>query len=83
MDGPGLGLGAPILIGVLVGFVAARIMRFRPGPFGSIGLGVLSLFAANILFRLVGLQAPGPLALALGALGVACGLIWLLRLTWR
>lgn len=82
MEGPGAALGAPILVGLLVGFVAARIMRFRPGPFGTVGLGILSLLVARLALRPF-VQAPGILVQGTVALAIACGLIWLFRMVRR
>ena len=70
-----------LLIGLLAGFIASRIMK--GGGFGLLGdlvLGVLGAFFGSFLFRVVGLAAYGLIGQLVMATVGAAVLLALIRL---
>jgi len=70
-----------LLVGLVAGWLAARIMR--AGPFGLVGdliIGVIGAFIGGWLFGLLGISAGGILGLLVAAVVGAIVLLYVLRL---
>jgi uncharacterized membrane protein YeaQ/YmgE (transglycosylase-associated protein family) len=73
-----------LLIGLIAGWLASRIMR--AGPFGLVGdliVGVVGAFIGGWLFGLIGISAGGVLGSLVTALVGAIVLLYVLRLIKR
>ena len=77
----GLGLLGSILIGILAGFLASRIMKDGDkGCFMNMVLGILGGFVGGYLFQFLGIEPRDSIlgALITATIGAIC-LIWLAR----
>jgi uncharacterized membrane protein YeaQ/YmgE (transglycosylase-associated protein family) len=73
-----------LVIGLIAGWLASRIMR--AGPFGLVGdliVGVVGAFIGGWLFGLLGISAAGILGSLVTALVGAIVLLYVLRLIKR
>lgn len=73
-----------LLVGLVAGWLASRIMR--AGPFGFVGdliIGVIGAFIGGWLFGVLGISAGGILGLLVAAVVGAIVLLYVLRLIKR
>jgi len=79
-----LGLILFLLIGLVAGWLAGKIMKGRGfGPIGDIIIGVVGAVVGGWLFGLVGIQAGGLIGALITATIGAIALLYIVRLIKR
>lgn len=66
----GVGLLGAVVIGLLAGWIAARVVRTRLSPFASMGLGIVGALVGTGIVSALGLRSNGMLTgLAVATVG--------------
>ena len=65
-ESAGGGLGGTIIFGIIVGWIAVRVVRYRPGRFGSTAVGVVSMLVGRFAVTQLSLGRAMTLVLTIG-----------------